>query len=107
MLDDCRSGLRQIRRNPGYAIGTILTLALGVGATTAVFTLADPMLFRPLPYSDAGQLVTTRVTRDASLGAMLHVPDFARLEANHGAFEGVAGFDPAQLSASCRRSAPA
>ena len=55
MLDDCRSGLRQIRRNPGFALAIILTLALGVGATTAVFTLADPMLFRPLPYTDAGR----------------------------------------------------
>jgi len=91
MFDDCRSGLRQIRRNPGLAAATILTLALGVGATTAVFTLADPMLFRMLPYHDAGRLFSIRVIDNGSPN-LLQVPDYVRLEASHTLFEGVADF---------------
>lgn len=97
MLDDFRSGLRQIRRNPGFAAAAILTLALGVGATTAVFTLADPMLFRPLPYPEADRIVTLRAAGQKSVGGMLQAADFFRLETGHSAFEAVAEFDPASV----------
>ena len=57
MLEDLHSGFRQIGRNPGFSAAVILTLALGVGAPTAVFTLADPLSFA----LSAG-LVTSLVT---------------------------------------------
>jgi hypothetical protein len=61
MQEDLRSGFRQIGRNPGFSAAVILTLALGVGAPTAVFTLADPLSFArsaglrrtPLEHADA------------------------------------------------------
>ncbi len=62
MVNDLRSSLRQIRGHPGFACAVIVTLALSVGATTAVFTLADPMLFRPLPYPEPGRLVRLSAT---------------------------------------------
>jgi hypothetical protein len=71
MVDDLGAGLRQIRRNPGYAGAVALTLALGVGATTAVFTLADPMLFRPLPYPDADRMVAVTVSAKGTTGGLL------------------------------------
>ena len=51
-------GLRIIRRNPGFTAGAILTLALGIGATTAVFTIVDETLFRTVPYAHADRLAT-------------------------------------------------
>jgi putative ABC transport system permease protein len=54
---DARHGLRQIRRNPGFSAIAILTLALGIGGITAIFSAFYAVLIRPLPYADADRLV--------------------------------------------------
>jgi putative ABC transport system permease protein len=58
LTGDLRYGARMIRRHPGYALVVVLTLALGIGGVSAVFTLADPMIFRALPYADSDRIVT-------------------------------------------------
>jgi len=55
--DDVTFSLRQLRRSPGFALVTIVTLALGIGANSAIFALADATLIRPLPFRDADRLV--------------------------------------------------
>src|SRR5580698_5412124 len=57
LAQDVRYGLRVLRKNPGYACATIATLALGIGANTAIFSLIYGVFLRPLPYRDGGQLV--------------------------------------------------
>ena len=57
-LTDLRYGLRRLAKNPGFAALSILTLALGIGASTAIFSAVNPILFRPLPYPDAGRIVS-------------------------------------------------
>ncbi|MGB7847614.1 MAG: ABC transporter permease [Candidatus Acidiferrum sp.] len=57
VISDCRYGLRQLRKDPGFATAAVLTLAFGIGASTAVFSVVDRILFRSLPYSHDEHLV--------------------------------------------------
>ena len=57
LAQDLRYAFRQLRRNPGFAVTAILTLALGIGATTAVFSVVEQMLLTQLPYRDADRIV--------------------------------------------------
>src|SRR5580700_6641444 len=57
MLQDVRYGVRLLRRNPGFSLTAIFTLALGIGANTAIFSLVYGVLLRPLPYQNGGTLV--------------------------------------------------
>ena len=58
LIQDLRYALRNLRKSPGFAATAILTLALAIGASTAVFTIIDSVLLKPLTYHDSGSLVT-------------------------------------------------
>ncbi len=58
MLNNLRLAVRQLRKSPGFTLIAVLTLALGIGATTAIFTLVYDAMLRPLPFAQSGRLVT-------------------------------------------------
>src|SRR5438045_1873062 len=58
MLQDLKFALRILRRSPGFVLGTVLTFALGIGANTAIFSIVDGAILRPLPYDRADRLVS-------------------------------------------------
>lgn len=60
LSQDVRDAWRGIRRSPGFSLLTVMTIAIGVGATTAVFTVADALLLRPVPYRDASRVFVVR-----------------------------------------------
>ena len=98
---DIGYAFRQMRRAPGFTSMVVLTLALGIGATTAMFTLVYSTLLRPLPYPQANRLLALHDARlhGASTGGLMSVPRFFDLKARNHSFAsmGFFFFDQATL----------
>ena len=96
MLSDLRYALRTLRKSPGFALVAIISLALGIGANSAMFSLADAMLLRPLPVPHASELILVQShLRGESLGGIaeyfgLSYPDFKDLRDRNKSFAGLA-----------------
>lgn len=93
LVQDLRYGVRSLRKAPGFAVVAVLVLALGIGANTAMFTLANAMLFRPLA-GRAGDLVglySRDRTKPDSYRAFSY-PNYADMRARTKAFDGLTAF---------------
>ncbi|HTB97408.1 MAG TPA: ABC transporter permease [Terracidiphilus sp.] len=74
-IGDLRFALRQLRKSPGFSLTAILTLALGIGAVTSVFTVVNGVLLKPFAFRDPGQLVVVREVEDEIRSHAASIPD--------------------------------
>src|SRR5262245_59551249 len=98
-VQDLRFGARMVGKNPAVAVVAVVTLALGIGSTTAVFSLVNAILLRPLPVSRPGELSALYGDRRGSEGVGdWSYPHFRELRDRSGSFAGLAAQAGANLS---------
>jgi predicted permease len=115
LAQDVRFGIRQLLKSPGFSLVAILSLALGIGANTAIFTLINDLLLKSLPVYAPDQLVSFgKGSGGGSLGSvhpgavdMFTYDFYKRIERDHKPFEGVAAFSSFPTMMSVRRGAGA
>jgi putative ABC transport system permease protein len=93
LLQDVRYGLRILRKSPGFTAVAILTLALGIGANTAIFTLVNKVLFEPLPYPQPDRLVQLEERSPHGDISTTSIPIFNVWREQTQVFEAVAAYD--------------
>jgi putative ABC transport system permease protein len=99
-LADVRFALRQLRKSPTFALATILTLALGIGANTAVFSVINAVVLRPLPYPEPERLVSveSRDIRGAPHPTNLSYPTFFDFRRENKVFEHIVSYRDSEFS---------
>jgi predicted permease len=93
LVEDLRYGLRQLCRNPGFTAVTVLTLALGIGANTAIFSIVDAVLLQPLPFKDANRLMHITEYRPGDVDITgVSFPDYLVWKQQNTVFEETAAY---------------
>src|SRR5260370_11544482 len=97
VAQNVRFALRVFQRAPAFAAAAVLTLAVGIGANTSIFSVANALLLRPLPYRQADRLVLIDARRKSSSNISqgpLSVPRFEQVEQRNRSFSAMAAFTP-------------
>src|SRR5256714_6925103 len=87
MISDLKYALRTLTKSPGFTLVAILTLALGIGASAAIFSVLDAVLLRPMPYPNQERLVEVSELNESGRGMPFAEPNFNDLVARNHSFE--------------------
>src|SRR5438477_12166409 len=95
LIQDLRYGARMLRRRPGFTLIAVITLALGIGANTAIFSVADKLLLRSLPVKDPQRLVLVsgESVNPSFRSTTFSYPDYVDYRAQNEVFSGLLAFN--------------
>ena len=106
LFQDVRYGTRGLRRRPGFAIAAIVAAALGIGASTAVFSAVDRILFRPLPYRDEARLVSLGMMAPLDSNEFLFSENYFDLRHHPGPLREVTSFQAGHFACDLTENHP-
>ncbi len=98
LWQDIRYGVRMLMKNPGFTAVVVLTLALGIGANTTIFSVVNAVLLRPLPYPESGQLVQLRVDRPGSPSSIIDSVTFVEVKAQSQSLARIAAYNGGDMT---------
>jgi putative ABC transport system permease protein len=100
MFSDCRFGVRQLHKNAGFTVVAVLTLALGIGATTAIFSVVYGVLLRPLPYRDSNRIMAIFEVTSKGRPSRVADPNFDDFRDQNHSFQAIAKYGDDVVSVS-------
>ena len=96
LWQDVRHAARVFRKQPAFAAAAVLTLALGIGATTAIFSVVYGVLLKPLPFSEPDRLVSLQQIAPHGAGVNHGPGTYLTYRENQQVFEAIGAWDPAE-----------
>src|ERR1700674_2352849 len=93
LLSDLRYSQRTLRRNPGLTVVVVIALALGIGATTAIFSVVNKVLLEPLPYPEPDRLVQLMTTSQLGDQSVVSIPKYVVWRDHTSALQYLAAYE--------------